>query len=66
MAIQSGNQQVIGLAQASEFIKYLLVYVDTSNTSYAVSRWSGPQLRELQQHALSILADVILHMKDDF
>jgi hypothetical protein len=26
----------------------------------------GPQLRELQQHALSILADVILHMKDDF
>jgi len=44
----------------------LLIYVDTSNTSYAVSRWSGPQLRELQQHALSILADVILHMKDDF
>ena len=56
----------IGLAQKSEFIKYLLLYVDSENSSYAITRWSGPQLRELQQHSLSILADVILHMKDDF
>ena len=66
MAIESGNEQAIAIAQNCGFIKYLLLYVDSANVSYAISRWSGPQLRELQQHSLSILADVILHMKDDF
>lgn len=66
MSIESGHEQAIGLAQKSEFIKYLLLYVDSENSSYAITRWSGPQLRELQQHSLSILSDVILHMKDDF
>lgn len=65
-AIESNNDQVIELAIENNFIKYLLVYIDSVNSCYAVSRWSPPQLRELQQHSLSVLANVILYMKDDF
>jgi len=54
------------MAKNTHFIRYLLLYIDSANTSYAVTRWSGPQLRELQGHALSVLSNVILHMKDDF
>ncbi len=57
---------MIEIAQRTNFIKHLLVYIDSTNTSYAVSRWSSPQLRELQQHSLSILSNIILYMKDDF
>ena len=35
-------------------------------TSYAVSRWSAPQLREIQLHCLTVISTIILHMKDDF
>lgn len=57
---------MIILAKASHFIKYLLLYIDSANSSYAVTRWSVPQLRELQGQALSVLSNVVLHMKDDF
>ena len=36
------------MAKNTHFIRYLLLYIDSANTSYAVTRWSGPQLRELQ------------------
>jgi hypothetical protein len=64
--VESNNDNVIEIAQNSNFIKHLLIYIDTTNSSYAVTRWSSPQLRELQQHALSILSNLILYMKDDF
>lgn len=54
------------LAKTSHFIRYLLLYIDSANSSYAVTRWSVPQLRELQGQALSVLSNVVLHMKDDF
>lgn len=57
---------MIILAKASHFIKYLLLYIDSANSSYAVTRWSVPQLRELQGQALSVLSNIVLHMKDDF
>lgn len=65
-AIESRDSNTIMLAKTTSFIKYLLLYIDTANTSYAVTRWSLPQLRELQGHALSILSNIVLHMKDDF
>jgi hypothetical protein len=65
-AIESRDANAITLAKNLHFIKYLLLYIDSANTSYAVTRWSLPQLRELQGHALAVLANVVLHMKDDF
>lgn len=64
-AIQSSNPQVLQVIQDVDFLKYLLLYIDPSSNSYAVNRWSAPQLREIQLHALSVLGNVILYMKDD-
>lgn len=36
------------------------------SNSYAVNRWSAPQLREIQLHCLGVLANIVLYMKDDF
>jgi hypothetical protein len=44
-SIESRDGNVITLAKATHFIRYLLLYIDSANTSYAVTRWSGPQLR---------------------
>lgn len=65
-AIQSNNPQVLQFTQDVDFLKYLLLYIDPSSNSYAVNRWSAPQLREIQLHALSVLSNIILYMKDDF
>ena len=43
----------------------LLLYIDPLSNSYAVNRWSTPQLREIQLHCLSILSNVILYVKDE-
>jgi hypothetical protein len=65
-AIQSNNEQVIEVIKQVDFIKYLLLYIDPMSSSYAVNRWSAPQLREIQLHCLGVLANIILYMKDDF
>lgn len=44
----------------------LLLYIDPLANSYAVNRWSQPQLREIQLHCLSVLTNVILYVKEDF
>ena len=44
-AIESRDDNVILLAKTSHFIRYLLLYIDSANSSYAVTRWSVPQLR---------------------
>ncbi|KRX04785.1 Armadillo-type fold [Pseudocohnilembus persalinus] len=65
-AIQSGNSQIIETIQDSAFILSLLLYIDPLANSYAVNRWSPPQLREIQLHCLDILRNVIIYMKEDF
>lgn len=65
-AIQSNNQEVISIIQETGFLKYLLLYIDPMSNSYAVNRWSAPQLREIQLHCLGVLANIVLYMKDDF
>jgi hypothetical protein len=36
-AIESRDDNVIVLAKSTQFIKYLLLYIDSANTSYAVT-----------------------------
>ncbi|EAR84467.2 hypothetical protein TTHERM_00691650 (macronuclear) [Tetrahymena thermophila SB210] len=65
-AIQSGNQSILETIKDSAFIYSLLLYIDPLNDSYAVNRWSNPQLKEIQLHCLTILSSVIIYMKEDF
>lgn len=53
------------LRPQSAFTLSLLLYIDPLANSYAVNRWSTPQLREIQLHCLSILANVIMYMKEE-
>lgn len=50
----------------SAFIYSLLLYIDPLNDSYAVNRWSNPQLKEIQLHCLTILSSVIIYMKEEY
>jgi len=65
-ALQSNHPKVISIVKESSFISSLILYIDPLANSYAVNRWSSPQLREIQLQCLSILANVILYMKDEF
>lgn len=49
----------------SPFVMSLLLYIDPLANSYAINRWSEPQLREIQLHCLTILTNVILYLKDE-
>jgi len=65
-ALQSNHPKVIAIVRESSFISGLILYIDPLANSYAVNRWSSPQLREIQLQCLAILANVILYMKDEF
>lgn len=65
-AIQNDHAEIIQTVKESQFIMSLLLYIDPLANSYAVNRWSKPQLREIQLHCLSILSNVILYLKDEF
>lgn len=62
-AVQSGDPTLIEIVGNSPFLRSLLLYIDPLANSYAVNRWSSPQLRELQLHCLGILANIIPYLK---
>ena len=45
--LSSGNQEAFEKVEKSDFVSTLLLYLDTSQKSAAISRWAGPQLMEI-------------------
>ena len=66
LAVESNNPIILEICGKSNFIQSLLLYIDPLSNSYAVNRWSHPQLREIQVHCLNILSNLILYMKNYF
>ena len=64
--LSSGNQEAFHKVEKSDFVSTLLLYLDTSQKSAAISRWAGPQLQEIQQHSLRTLFHIIALIPDLF
>ena len=66
LAIESESANILEICGKSNFIQSLLLYIDPLSNSYAVNRWSSPQLREIQLHCLTIMSSLIAYMKNYF
>lgn len=64
LGVESKDERILEIVGNSTFIQSMLDYIHPLSSNHAVTRWSAPQLREIQLHCLGILSNLIVYMKD--
>ena len=64
--MSSSEEEALSLVSQSDFLSAVLLYLDPNQNSTAITRWQEPQLRDLQEHALSTLFHVLPLVPEQF